>query len=61
MVKFTKDTSVDAKMALQIFIRQNGNLNKVEVIKIREFNEHGQIGEDITPSDKEDAIIPVAR
>jgi len=57
--RFTGDTAVDSKMALQIFIKNNGNLNKIEVVKIKEFNEHGQIGEDITPSNN--AIIPVGR
>ena len=60
LIKFTKDTSVDAKMALQIFMKQNGNLNKVEIVKIREFDEHGQIGEDIIPSENTN-IIPSGR
>lgn len=54
---FTGDTSVDAKYALQIFMAQNGNLNSIEIIKIKEFNENGQIGEDIIPSE-ENNIIP---
>lgn len=55
---FTGDTAIDTKAALGIFIAGNGNLNKNEIVRIKEFNEHGQIGEDITPSSEENAIIP---
>ena len=54
-------TPYDAKCALGIFISANGNLNKNTVLKIQEFDENGQIGEDIVPSAEADAIIPVAR
>lgn len=54
-------TPYDAKCALGIFTSNNGNLKKNTILKIQEFDENGQIGEDIVPSEKEDAIIPVGR
>ena len=58
--KFIGDTATDSKLALQIFMAQNGGLNKIEIIKIKEFNENGQIGEDITPSENTN-IVPSGR
>jgi len=54
-------TAVDAKTALNIFIKTFGNLNKNEVVRIKEFGENGQIGEDIVPSATGDSIIPIGR
>lgn len=59
--KPTGKTAIDAKAALNIFIKTFGNLNKNEVICIKEFGENGQIGEDIVPSSAEGAIIPIGR
>lgn len=52
------ETEIDAKAALAIFMRTFGNLRKNTIVKIKEFGENGQIGEDIVPSDAEGAIIP---
>lgn len=52
------ETEIDAKAALAIFMRTFGNLRKNTIVKIKEFGENGQIGEDITPSDAGSAIIP---
>ena len=52
------ETEIDAKAALAIFMRSFGNLRKNTIVKIKEFGENGQIGEDIVPSDVEGAIIP---
>ena len=57
----TGKTADDAKNALNLFIRQNGNLHKNNIVKIKEFDEKGQIGKDIVPSDEEDAIIPISK
>ena len=59
--KPTGHTNVDAKAALNIFISQFGNLKKNTIIKIKEMDENGQIGEDIIPTDNENAIIPIGR
>ena len=59
--KPTGQTSYDAKAALNIFTSQFGNLKRNTIIKIIEMDENGQIGEDITPMDKENAIIPIGR
>ena len=53
----TGETSIDAKQALNLFIKGFGNLKKNSIISIKEFDENGQIGEDITPS-AESSIIP---
>ena len=55
----TGDTKIDAKRALEIFMKQFGNLNKNTIISIKEFGENGQIGEDIVPTKK--GIVPIAR
>lgn len=54
-------TGVDAKAALNIFSKTFGNLNKNTIVCIKEFDENGQIGEDIVPAGDENAIIPVRR
>lgn len=50
-------TEIDAKMALAIFTKRFGNLNKNTIVSIKEFGEDGQIGEDIIPAE-ENSIIP---
>ena len=54
-------TEIDTKAALQIFMKNFGNLKRNTLISIKECDENGQIGEDITPSAAEDAIIPMIR
>lgn len=54
------ETAVDAKSALNIFTSSFGNLKNITIVKIKEMDENGQIGEDITPSD-ENTIIPSGR
>ena len=52
----------DAKTAVGIFCKNFGNLHRNTIIRIKEFGDDGvQIGEDIIPSDAEDAIIPTKR
>ena len=58
--KPTGETNIDAKVALNIFISQFGNLKKNTIIKIIEMNENGQIGEDIVPM-ADTSIIPAKR
>ena len=55
------NTAVDAKAALNVFIANNGNLKKNTIVKIVEMDENGQIGEDIVPTNEENAIIPIRR
>lgn len=58
----TGKTEIDAKNAVDLFIRSCGNLRKNTIIKIQELDENGkQIGKDITPSAEENAIIPSGR
>lgn len=57
----TGRTEYDAKAALNIFTRSFGNLRKNEIVRIKEFGENGQIGEDIVPSTEENAIIPTKK
>lgn len=59
--KPTGKTEHDAKAALGIFMKSFGNLRKNTIVRIKEFGDNGQIGEDITPSDAENAIIPTGR
>jgi len=54
----TGETSIDAKNATDIFTRNFGNLKQVTIVKIKELDEHGQIGEDIIPQEEE-KIIPI--
>ena len=62
LIKPTGKTEYDAKAALQIFMVNFGNLHKNTIVSIKEMDENGQqIGEDIVPSDTEDAIIPVGK
>jgi len=58
--KPTGKTEYDAKAALGIFTASFGNLKKNTIIRIKEMDENGQIGEDIIPTDNE-AIIPIAK
>lgn len=53
-------TSIDAKIALNIFINSFGNLKKNTIVRIKEMDEHGQIGEDIIPSENS-SIVPSER
>lgn len=58
----TGKTEIDAKNAMELFVKSCGSLKKNTIIKIQELDENGeQIGEDITPSDAENAIIPSGR
>ena len=43
-----------------MFCRAIGNLNRIEITKIKECDENGQIGEDIVPQ-AESSIIPVGK
>ncbi len=56
----TGKVEVDAKKAVEIFIRGFGNLKQNTILSIKEFDENGQIGEDIIPADGS-AIVPIAR
>ena len=54
------EVAIDAKRALNIFIKSCGNLKKNTVTEIIEMDEDGnQIGDKITPTG--DSIIPVGR
>ena len=57
----TGKTEIDAKNAVDLFTRGFGNLKKNTIVCIKEFGENGQIGEDIVPSNTENAIIPIKR
>ena len=57
----TGKVEFDAKKALNLFTRNFGNLKKNTIISIKEFDEKGQIGEDIVPSSDENAIIPIGK
>lgn len=60
--KPTGKVEKDAKAAVGIFCANFGNLHRNTIIRIKEFGDNGvQIGEDIVPSDAEDAIIPTKR
>ena len=56
--KPTGKVEYDARQALNLFIRNFGGLKKNDVLYIKEFDENGQIGEDIVPTSDENAIIP---
>lgn len=56
----TGKVEVDAKKAVEIFIRGFGNLKQNTILSIKEFDENGQIGEDIIPTDGS-TIVPIAR
>jgi len=58
--KPTGRTEYDAKAALNIFTSSCGNLKKNTIIRIKEMDENGQIGEDIVPTDGS-SIIPAGR
>ena len=58
----TGKTEIDAKSAVELFTKSCGSLKRNTIIKIKELDENGeQIGEDITPSSEENAIIPSGR
>ena len=60
--KPTGKTEIDAKAALGLFTTSCGSLKRNTIIRIKELDENGeQIGEDITPSTEENAIIPSGR
>lgn len=53
--------STDAKSALDVFIKNFGNLKKNIIISIQEVDKNGDfIGEPIVPAD-ETSIVPVRR
>ena len=54
------ETAKDCKRALQLFIVRNGNLTKNQIISIKEFNQDGQIGEDIVP-EEDNSIVPTRK
>jgi len=58
--KPTGRTEYDAKAALNIFTSSCGNLKKNTIIRIKEMDENGQIGEDIVPTDGS-SIIPAGK
>lgn len=62
LIRPTGKTEYDAKAALKIFMVNFGNLKKNTIVSIKELDENNkQIGEDIVPSEAEDAIIPIGR
>ena len=56
----TGKVEIDAKKAVEIFIRGFGNLKQNSILSIKEFDENEQIGEDIIPADGS-TIVPIAR
>lgn len=56
----TGETNKDAKKAVDLFTRGFGNLKRNTIISIKEFDENGQIGEDIIPNTETD-IIPESK
>ena len=59
LAKPTGITSFDAKKALEVFQMNHGNLKKNTIVKIQEFGEDGQIGEDIVPAADDNVIVPI--
>jgi len=60
ITKPTGQVEIDAKRAVDLFIRGFGNLKQNTIISIKEFDENdNQIGEDIVPD--KDAIIPIPK
>ena len=57
----TGRTDIDAKTAVDLFVHSFGNLKKNNIVCIKEFDENGQIGEDIKPTEGENAIIPTGK
>jgi len=56
----TGKVEIDAKKAVDLFIRGFGNLKQNTIISIKEFDENDhQIGEDIVPTG--DAIVPIKK
>ena len=54
------DTGIAAKNATELFCRQFGNLKRVTIEKIQEYDENGPVGEPIVPQEGS-SIVPVAR
>lgn len=58
----TGEVAKDAKTALNLFSKSFGSLKYNDILCIKEFGENGkQIGADITPSNEENAIIPISK
>lgn len=60
-VKNSGDLAIDAKTATAVFTTNFGSLKKNSILSIQEFDEKGDIGEPIVPSEEENAIIPVKK
>lgn len=60
VIKPTGKVEIDAKKAVDLFTRGFGNLKQNTIISISEFDENGQIGEDIIPAE-ENNFIPIKR
>ena len=60
-VKNSGDLAIDAKAAAAIFTTNFGSLKKNSILSIQEFDENGNVGEPIVPSEEENAIIPVKK
>ena len=56
----TGKVEIDAKKAVEYFIRGFGNLKQNTILSIKEFDENGQIGEDIIPA-AENTIVPIKK
>lgn len=56
----TGKVEIDAKKAVELFIRGFGNLKQNTIVSIKEFDENGQIGEDIIPA-AENIIVPIKK
>ena len=55
--KATGETHIDAKRALNLFIKSCGNLKKNTIVRLREFDQNKkQLGEDIVPSENETSL-----
>ena len=55
------NVNIDCKKAVTLFTQLYGNLNKINIVWIKELDKDGnQIGEDITPSE-ENQIIPIEK
>ena len=59
--KPTGYTEYDAKRALTLFTSTFGSLKYNTIISIKEYDENGQIGEDIVPASEGTSIIPERR
>lgn len=59
ITRTTAVETIDAKTAVDIFTKNCGNLKKVTIVSIQEFNENGNVGEPILPVDGT-SIVPTA-